>query len=134
MIPVLSKFIELWVKSKTKYQFSKSISGLSLKDFPSCNKSTNEELATIIKNLRKNSYKVKPKPCSTMRILVVTDMQMPQKMLGGQNHAEGPLEIIVNFPIDYTEIKQERVSMPIIICLTLKKQFRQFSVSCLFFR
>ena len=45
-----------------------------------------------------------------MKILVVTDMQTPQKMFGEQDHAEGPLVIHAYFPMDYTEIKQERVS------------------------
>ena len=75
--------------------------------------------------LKKNSYKEKPKPCSTMKILVVTDMQTPQKIFGKQDHAEGPLVIHAYFPMDYTEIKQERVSYPMhyLICVTLKTQF-----------
>ena len=60
-----------------------------------------------------------------MKILVVTDMQMLQKMFGEQYHAEGPLVIHAYFPMDYTEIKQERVSYPMhyFICVTLKTQF-----------
>ena len=60
-----------------------------------------------------------------MKILVVPDMQVLQKMFGEQDHAEGPLVIHAYFPMDYTEIKQERVSYPkhYFNCLNLKTQF-----------
>ena len=47
-----------------------------------------------------------------MKIGVVPREKKDRMMFGEQDYADGPFAIIVTFPMEYMEIKQERVSIP----------------------
>ena len=48
------------------------------------------------------SYKKSPKPCATMNMVVIPNMETDNKI-------KNTTIIYVNLPVEYTEIKQERV-------------------------
>ena len=54
-------------------------------------------------NLMRESYQANPEPCTTMKVVVVPDIQYNEK-LGDQD-----LRLVLFFPVEFTEIKQEKV-------------------------
>ena len=50
-----------------------------------------------------DSFRATPEPCTSMRIVVVKDINNPVKK------SNGTLSINVIYPVEFTEIKQEKV-------------------------
>ena len=55
-------------------------------------------------NLMLESYRAAPTPCTTMKVVAVPDIQK-QERLDSNN-----LAVTVTFPVEYTEIKHEKVN------------------------
>ena len=85
-----------------------------LREGPICDETSLEELSTFFtRNLLGMGYMTKPQPCSSMKMIVVSDMQEIKFCNVKKKQKEickEAINIRVRFPSDYTEIKQERVS------------------------
>ena len=58
------------------------------------------------------SYRIRPRPCSTMKMIVVPDMQeieFCKEEMEKNQFCKHAIKLRIRFPNDYTEIKQERV-------------------------
>ena len=55
----------------------------------------------VEEELMKKSYRARPEPCRSMKITVEKTIH---------KSSEDFIKIIVNFPVDFTDFKQERVN------------------------
>ena len=88
------------------------------KDAPICKNKTLRNLASIFQILMAQSYRFHPRPCSTMKMIVEPDMQEIQycrKERKEKQFCSQHMKLRIRFPNYYTEIKQERVILDIII-------------------
>ena len=75
---------------------------LELKDAQVCNTTTLRKVSTIVsKKLIRESFKASPQPCDTMKMMIIPEIK--------QTRDKKIFKIQVNFPVEYKEIRQERV-------------------------
>ena len=74
-------------------------------DAPPCNNKELEKISKLVtRNLMMESYQATPEPCTTMKMGVVPIIQKTDKL------DNNTLEFIITFPVEYTEITEERVN------------------------
>ena len=78
--------------------------GFELKDapVPECNNTALKSLSRIVsKKLMMESFKLRPRPCETMKMVVIPELK--------QLDEEKKFRIQVTFPVEYTEIRHDKV-------------------------
>ena len=79
--------------------------GFNMVDTPPCNNKELEKISKLVKNnLMMESYQATPEPCTTMKIGVVPNIQNTSKI------DNNTIRFAITFPVEYTEIKEERVN------------------------
>ena len=74
-------------------------------DAPSCNNKELKEISKlVVNNLMLESYQATPEPCTTMKMGVVPNIQNSDKI------DNKTISFVITFPVEYTEIKEERVN------------------------